>query len=117
MRPYRRYSIEFKRQVAQDYLAGATLHALGKRHDIDRNLIRIWVEKYQTGAFDDDAEAANTLHEYEAKIAALERKVGQLTMEVDFLKGACKHARSSSDAPTSIVAGPLSSASNGRASS
>ena len=55
MARYRSHSIEFKRQIAQEYLAGETLHGLAKRHDISRNLIRIWVERYQAGAFDDDA--------------------------------------------------------------
>ena len=42
MAKHRTYSIEFKRQVAQEYIAGETLHALAKRHDLSRNLIRIW---------------------------------------------------------------------------
>ena len=37
---HRTHSIEFKRQVAQEYLAGETLHGLAKRHDLSRNLIR-----------------------------------------------------------------------------
>lgn len=45
MPKYRAHSIEFKRQVAQEYLAGETLHGLAKRHDISRNLIRVWVAK------------------------------------------------------------------------
>lgn len=117
MRTYRRHSIEFKRQIAQEYLAGATMHALSKRHDIDRNLIRIWVERYESGAFDDDAEAASSVHEYEAKIAALERKVGQLAMEIDFLKEARKQTRSPSVETASIITGPTGSASKGRANS
>ena len=32
-----------------------------------RTLIRIWVDKYEAGAFDEDAEAANTIQEYEAR--------------------------------------------------
>ncbi len=55
MTKHRSHSIEFKRQIAQEFLGGETLHGLGKRHDISRNLIRVWVEKYETGAFDDDA--------------------------------------------------------------
>jgi hypothetical protein len=35
--------------VAQEYLGGETLHGLAKRHDISRNLIRIWVAKYEAG--------------------------------------------------------------------
>ena len=57
---HRSHSIDFKRQVAQEFLAGETLHGLAKRHDISRNLIRVWVEKYEAGAFDDDARAADT---------------------------------------------------------
>jgi transposase-like protein len=65
----RTHSIDFKRQVEQDYLAGEPLHSLAKRHDLSRNLIRIWVRKY------------------EARIAALERLVGKQALELEFLKG------------------------------
>jgi transposase len=74
---YRSHSIEFKRQIAQEFLAGETLHGLEKRHDLSRNLIRVWVERYQAGAFDEDAAAADLLQQYEARIAALERLVGE----------------------------------------
>ena len=46
MARHRIHSIEFKRQVVQEYVAGETLHGLA-RHDLSRNLIRIWVEKYE----------------------------------------------------------------------
>ena len=36
MAKHRTHSIEFKRQVAQEFLAGETLHGLAKRHDICR---------------------------------------------------------------------------------
>ncbi|MCC2662400.1 MAG: putative transposase [Geminicoccaceae bacterium] len=91
---HRRHSISFKRQVVQAYLDGDSLHGLAQRHDVCRNLIRLWIKKYEAGEFDAEIEAANTVHEYEAKIARLERKVGQLTMELDFLKGLSrKHGR------------------------
>jgi transposase len=54
MARYRTHSIEFKRQVAQEYLSGETLHGLAKRHDIQRQLIRVWVRKYEEGALDED---------------------------------------------------------------
>jgi len=61
MAKHRTHSIEFKRQVVQEFLGGETLHGLAKRHDISRNLIRIWVPKYEAGDFDDDAVAADLL--------------------------------------------------------
>jgi transposase len=74
MAKHRTHSAEFKRQIAQEFLAGDTLHGLAKRHDLSRNLIRIWVAKYEAGAFDDEARAADLLQEYEAKIACPYRK-------------------------------------------
>ena len=63
-RTHRTHSIAFKRQVVQEYLAGETLHGLARRHDLSRTLIRIWVDKYEAGAFDEDAEQPQTrLHE------------------------------------------------------
>jgi hypothetical protein len=32
----RTHGIEFKRQVAQEFLAGETLHGLAKRHDLPK---------------------------------------------------------------------------------
>ncbi len=44
-RRHRSHSTEFKRQLVAEYHAGETLHSLGRRHDLSRNLIRIWIEK------------------------------------------------------------------------
>ena len=105
-RQHRSHSIEFKRQVAQEFIAGETLYGLAKRHDISRNLIRVWVQKYEAGALDEDAQAADLLQEYEAKIAALERMVGRQALEIEFLKGALKNAPRPRSATTSVIAGP-----------
>ena len=109
MAKHRSHSIEFKRQVAQEFIAGETLHGLAKRHDISRQLIGIWVQKYETGAFDEDAQAADLLQEYEAKIVALERMVGRQALEIEFLTGALKSAPRPRSATTSVIAGPARS--------
>ena len=67
MTKHRSHSAAFKRQVAQEFIAGETLHGLSKRHDLSRQLIRIWVGKYEAGALDDDVQAADLLQEYEAR--------------------------------------------------
>jgi transposase len=96
----RSHSIEFKRQVAQEFIAGESLYALSKRHDISRQLVRVW---------DEDAQAADLLQEYEAKIAALERMVGRQALEIEFLKGALKNAPRPRSVNTSVIAGPAAS--------
>jgi transposase len=35
--------------VVQEFLGGESPHALAKRHGISRNLIKIWVAKYEAG--------------------------------------------------------------------
>jgi len=109
MARHRSHSIEFKRQVAQEFIAGETLHALAKRHDVSRNLIRVWVRKLETGALDEDVPAADLLQEYEAKIAALERMVGRQALEIEFLKGALRNAPRPRSATTSVITGPMAS--------
>jgi transposase-like protein len=109
MAKHRSYSVEFKRQVAQEYLGGETLYGLSKRHDICRNLIRVWIRKYEAGEFDEDAAAADLLQQYEARIAALERLVGKQALELEFLKGALKSAPPRKSAPTSVIIGPPAS--------
>jgi transposase len=106
MAKHRNHSMEFKRQIAQEFIAGETLHGLAKRHDLSRNLIRVWIRKYEEGAFDDDAQAADLLQEYEARIAALERLVGKQALELEFLKGARRNAPQPRSGRTSVITGP-----------
>ena len=108
-RRHRSHSTEFKRQVVAEYHAGETLHALSRRHDLSRNLVRVWVEKAETGAFDDEEVAAELLSGYEARIAALERLVGRQALEIDFLKGAVRSRTSPKSAHTSVTSGPAAS--------
>lgn len=46
MSSYRIFTASFKRRVAEEYLAGASLHALSRKQEVARNLIRIWIAKY-----------------------------------------------------------------------
>ena len=86
MARYRTYTVEFKRQVAEEHLGGVSLNELARRHDLSRELLRTWVKKYEAGEFAGDGPTKPDRRAYEAKIAGLERKVGQLTMELDLLK-------------------------------
>jgi transposase len=114
-RRHRSHSAEFKRQVVAEYHAGETLHALSRRHDISRNLIRIWIEKAEAGALDEDEAAAELLASYEARIAALERLVGRQALEIEFLKGAVRSGPSRRSGPGSVTSGPAACPSGGDA--
>jgi len=116
MTKHRSYALAFKRQVAQEFRSGESGHSLSRRHGLSRNLIRLWVAKYEAGDFDPEEEAADTLQAYEARIAALERLAGRQALELEFLKGAVKSARSAKSEPTSVISGPPASASGEDAS-
>jgi hypothetical protein len=101
--------MDLKRQIVAEYNAGETLHGLSKRHDVCRNLIRVWIAKAEAGEFNDDVAAAELLATYEARIAALERLVGKQALELAFVKGGVFCGPSPTSAPTSVIAGPAAS--------
>jgi len=77
-----------------EYLAGETLYGLSKRHDVSRNVIRLWIARYEAGgAPNDETTAGDLLQDYKARIAALERLAGKLALENEFLIGASENAR------------------------
>src|SRR4051794_9083075 len=107
---HRTHSIEFKRQVVQDYLAGETLHGLAKRHDLSRNLVRIWIQKFEAGAFDDEASGHDRgLRGQDCSAGAARRTAG---FDIEFLKGALKHGPRPRSATTSVITGPGASPSS-----
>ena len=50
------------------------------------SLLMIWVKKYGEGELTEEIHLQEQVVEDQAKIAALERKIGQLTMELDAMK-------------------------------
>ena len=89
----------------------STIFATRPSRSATTSAARVWIEKFEAGAFDEDQEAASLLQDYQAKIAALERKVGQLTMELDLLKKGQRFARRPRSESSSIVSGPRTVAS------
>jgi transposase-like protein len=108
---YRRFSTEFKLQLVEAYLAGeGSIKGLANRAGIDHSLLHYWLNKYRAGELSLDVAREESLVESEQKIAALERKVGQLTMELDLLKKGLIAVPAMSSARSSIISGPMASA-------
>ena len=107
MARYRTYTIEFKQPVVEEHLSqGTSLNQLARRHDISRELLRIWVRKHEAGELAGNEPTKTDRRAYEAKIAGLERKVGQLTMELDLLKKGLASTRRPRSASSLAVSGP-----------
>jgi len=105
-RRHRRHPTELKLRLVESYLNGeGSLKSIAKAHDITHTLLMIWLDKYRRGELTDEIDYVERGREAEAKIAALERKVGQLTMELDVLK---KHRQvvGANSERSSIICGP-----------
>jgi transposase len=87
MRKRRKFAPEFKAKVALEALAGElTLAELAAKHDIHPNLIQQWrqhAKENMPDLFSGKATAHQTSREAEIKV--LQAKVGELTIEKDFL--------------------------------
>jgi transposase len=106
MATYRRHSTAFKLQLVHAYLNGeGSYKELAARHGIGHSLLLLWVRKFQAGEITEEQDQSETVREYEAKIAVLERKVGQLTMQLDVLKKITPALTNTSDT-LSIIVGP-----------
>jgi transposase-like protein len=114
--PYRRHSLEFKLQLCQEVRSGAIGRSEARRkYNLSSNLMQIWLTQYDRGELKVEEVEASMINEYEAKIAALERKVGQLTMELDFLKKTPRLRLVSDNDNSSIISGPKAAPSDGGA--
>jgi transposase len=87
-RPRRNHSPEFKAKVALAAVKGEqTLAELAKKFDVHPNQISQWKEQLLAGAssaFGGDSAAAPQ----PVDVKALHAKIGELTLENDFLEGA-----------------------------
>lgn len=84
MRNQRSFSAEFKRQVVEELPSGASRPAqLCRRHNITSSLLYHWKRQYGRGEFNNEPTAEGALQD---RIEKLERLVGKLTLENEFLQ-------------------------------
>jgi transposase-like protein len=118
--PYRRHSPEFKLLLCQQLRAGEMRRTdAQQKYKLSAALIQEWLRQFDQGTMDADAILATpgkiVVAEYEAKIADLERKVGQLTMELDLVKKIQRPRLVVNNESSSIISGPQAAPSAGDA--
>ena len=105
--PYRCHTPQFKLQLCTDIRSGTVgRREAQKKFGLSANLIQLWLTQYDRGELNREEVEAWAAAEYEAKIAALERKVGQLTMELELLKKTPRLQLVNSNENSLIVSGP-----------
>ena len=88
----RRFTGEFKAKVALEALRGdKTVHEIATRHKVHPNQVSVWKQRAVEGmkeVFSKGAERSRGDHE--ADIRDLHAKIGELTVERDFLSKGLK---------------------------
>jgi transposase len=84
MRNQRSFSPEFKRQVVEELLSGESRPAqICRRYNIYSSVLYHWKKQYCRGKFNNEPTDEAALKD---RIEKLERLVGRLTLENEFLK-------------------------------
>jgi transposase len=89
MKEKRNFAPEFKRQVIEELLSGVSRPAqLCRRHNIAVSLLYHWKKQYSLGKLNSEPIKEAALQE---RAEQLERLVGKLTLENEFLKKALQN--------------------------
>jgi len=83
---HRRFTREFKLAAVQRLEQGVSIAEVGRALEVNPNVLHRWRREFRQGpgnAFPGHGQRRWS----EGRIAELERKIGQQTLEIDFLKG------------------------------
>jgi len=111
MRNKRSFSLEFKRQVVEELMSGESRPAqLCRRYNITSSVPYHWKKQYSRGKFNNEPTEEGALKD---RVEKLERLVGKLTLENEFLKKGLQHSLSQSQrngksSPGSSISSDLS---------
>jgi transposase len=89
MKRQRAFSLEFKRQVVEEYLGGEGAAQLCRKYNICSSLLYHWKDMYSRGKFNNEPTEAGALKD---RVEKLERLVGKLTLENEVLKKAFQNS-------------------------
>lgn len=93
MKKRRTFTAEFKSKVALEALKEREpIHAIAKRYQVHPNQVTDWKKAlvaHAGNAFESDRSKDDELLKQKRKEDRLYRQIGQLQMDVDFLKDSC----------------------------
>jgi transposase len=111
----RRHSHEFRVEIARRILAGECVSALSERYQLPRSMMYRWRDAYRKdgpeglqrpigrppGSASKPATVTqhSTERQLRQRVAELERKIGQQSVEIDFFKGVFKRLEAQPKAP------------------
>lgn len=98
----KRYTEEFRRQVVHEWKTGPESGMdLSRRYGLSAGLLWQWSKRYEAEGAEIGPEEDSRM--LQARVAELERMVGRLTMENDFLKKFATYTKQQTNERSSIV--------------
>ena len=82
----RQFTREFKLKAVQRLGTGASVAEVARAFEVDPNVLHRWRREFREGPGNAFSGTGKRRWE-ESRVAQLERKIGQQTLEIDFLKG------------------------------
>ena len=86
----RKFTKEIKLAAVQQLETGSSAAEVARAFEVNPNLLHRWRKEFRHGPRNVFPGAGKRRWD-ETKVAQLERKVGQQTLEIDFLKGCLQH--------------------------
>lgn len=86
----RKFSREFKIQIIHEIKNGTPIAQISRHHQINDSMIHKWRRQYEENPGNAFSGNGN-ISSQEAKIAQLERTIGKLYLEKEFLKKTLEH--------------------------
>jgi transposase-like protein len=98
----RKFDLPFKQKIIQQIEAGEMSQSeAARKYQLSVSLVQKWREQLQKGTL--RQTPSKEIRMMEDKIAKLERKVGQLVMDNEFLKKLHTYARQRRNVDTSVI--------------
>ncbi len=79
----RKFTREFKMGAIREVQSGKSIARVAREREVHENVIRKWKKEFERSPSEAFPGLGNKV---ESREAELERKIGQMTMEMDFLK-------------------------------
>ena len=99
----RRFTVEFKEAICESINEGKSLLEICREHQLHRQTVLEWFKKYQQGT--PLGNPSSRERSLERQIYALQAKVGQLSLENEFLKKAKKELQQRRSVRSSVITG------------
>jgi len=99
----RRFDVKFKQEVCEAVLSGQDIREICQAHQLQRQTVTRWMEKFQQG--EPLGRPSAREKSLEKQVDKLHSKIGQMSVEIDLLKKFHEMVRRRRSVDSSVITG------------